>query len=70
MRKLRKDEEVRELFYYGLESLERIYGQTATVTINGAWVTIKFGNWETVTARGYANALSALDDALENMGKS
>ena len=63
---MRKDEEVKELFYWGVENLEKLYNQKATVTVNAPWVTIKFGDLVTVKGRGYKNAFEKLDEFLED----
>lgn len=64
---MRKDEETKELFYWGVETLEKMFKHKATVTVNAPWVTIQFGDLVTVKGRGYKNALEKLDEYLEDL---
>lgn len=64
---MRKDEEVKELFYLNIESLEKLFRTKAEVSIDGIWITIKFGNLATVKGRGYTAALRLLGGELDKL---
>jgi hypothetical protein len=64
---MRKDEEVKEMFYWNIETLEKLWRTKAKVSINGIWITIEFGTLATVTARGYNAAMRALGEELESL---
>jgi len=65
---MRKDEEVKEMFYWNIEHLKQMFRQAdVTTTMKAGWVTIKFGDLCTVKGRGYRNAILALDDSLEKL---